>query len=125
MSCVKEEGPPICICHFAGENCDMSEISPGLAAMHAARFRKKWGRHQFPPSAHRCKARSKTTGEQCKRWARRKPNGTRYPTCWWHGSGGNRDHEKRGARLWRKRAEQYDAEHGDQTTPMEAEFKRR
>jgi hypothetical protein len=92
--------------------------------MHAARFRKKWGRHQFPPSPFRCTAHNRQ-GKRCNRWARRKPDGSgeRYPVCWMHGAGGNRDHEKRGARLWRKRAEAYDAEHGDQTTPMEREFR--
>jgi hypothetical protein len=123
MNRARKEGPPICICHFAGENRGM-EKSPGLAAMHAARLRKKWSRpYPHPPSPFRCQARSKQTGERCRQWARPKPDGSRYPTCWYHGSGGNRDHEKRGARLWRKRAEAYDAEQSADVGPVEQQFR--
>jgi hypothetical protein len=119
MSRDKKGGPPICICHFCGENRGMEPERLRLARL----LRPNWKRYTPPPTPHRCTAKSKRSGERCWRWARPKSDGTRYATCWYHGAGGNRDHEKRGARLWRKRAEAYDAEQSADVGPVEQQFR--
>jgi len=69
-----------------------------LLSQGRVRLRQSPGRPSVPPSNVRCTARAKLTGERCKNYGHRWPDGTRNRVCRYHGALG----APHGIKGWRK-----------------------
>jgi hypothetical protein len=72
----------------------LANLAKANAALHQIHVqlklgtREPWQVHPVPIE-HRCTARSKQTGERCRRWGMKKPDGSGFfRTCLWHGAAG-------------------------------------